>query len=482
MYSKWFYFKNIKNLFIPSLLSNVNIICNKKHVRREFKLVRPPTEKNICLRCKGARNLCGKQTCPILLKSSILKKVVPFKIGKTEKNVELFGASPPGFFVGRYNYPNVNIGPLVPFEEFQLDKPSQSFKDSHILDAPELWYGKRMQDIISYRSSMVRNNFKMNVKIQQPKLKTTPSLKEQRFLERSQLLSMAARPVDTETKLRKMRLGMTMDNHALPIGPTGKTEKLRIVENVKVHPKVDYCVSDTDLNAQEAISEYLYLDGKVPLSIIQRIFSAGLLGEKKRRKLVPTRWSITAIDDMISKKLIEEIKKFPEINDYRIFEATYLDNHFKILLFPGKFLFEMNEVWAPDSLWNRKINGVQQITQPQIMTDYEFYRGRTSYANNITGAYYAARKSVCEYLYRIRRQARVLIFREVSGGYVVPLGVWVIRETVKNAMNQKPEVLDNFQTSLGQMAHGLMIDLKYWKHSSKIIDFIQEQRTLDDFI
>ncbi|MFO8020080.1 MAG: Nre family DNA repair protein [Promethearchaeia archaeon] len=444
-------------------------------------MVRPPTEKNICLRCKGARHLCGKETCPILLKSSIMKKVVPFEIGKTERNVELFGPSPPGFFVGRYNYPRVNIGPLVPFDKKKLNTSINS-PDAHVLDAPELWYGKKMQEIISYRSSMVRNNFKMNVKIQQPKLKTTPSLKEQRFLERSQLLSMAARPVDTETKLRKMRFAMTMDNHSLPLGPIGQTKKLRIVENVKVHPKVDYCVSDTDLNAQKAISDHLYLDGNVPLSIIQRVFSAGLLGEKKRRKLVPTRWSITAIDSVISKKLIEEIKKFPEINDYRMFEATFLDNHFKILLFPGKFLYEMNEVWAPNSLWNRNIRGVQQQSTPQIMTDYEFYRGRKSYASNITGAYYAARKSVCEYLYRIRRQARVLIFREVSGGYVVPLGVWVIRETVKNALKKEPEKFDNFETSLNHMADGLMIKLKYWKHSSEIINFIQEQKTLDDFI
>ena len=66
-------------------------------------MVRPPTEKNICLRCKGARLLCGKKTCPILLKKSILKSMIPFEIGKTIRNIEIFGASPPGFFVGRYS-------------------------------------------------------------------------------------------------------------------------------------------------------------------------------------------------------------------------------------------------------------------------------------------------------------------------------------------------------------------------------------------
>jgi len=396
------------------------------------------------------------------------------------RNVELSGASPPGFFVGRYNYPNVAIGPLVPFEEFESNP---NIDDYHILDAPELWYGKQMGDIIQYRSSLVRNNFKVNVHIGEQKLKNTPPLKSIRLLETSQELSMAARPVDTETKIEKLNLRMIMDNHAMPIGPSGITEKIRITENVKVHPKVDYCVADTDLKAQEAISEHLFMKGKVPLSSIQRVFSAGLLGEKKRRKLVPTRWTITAVDDMISKRLIKEIKRFPEINDYKIFEAKYLDNHFKILLFPGKFIYEMNEVWAPNSIWNISLDGSSRKLLPQIMTDFEFYKGRKNYASNITGAYYAARKAVCEYLYHIKRQARVLIFREVNSGYVVPLGVWVIRETVNNAMfTTEPMILDNFDDSVKKLAEGLMVDLKYWRKSSKLINFIRTQKTIDNFL
>ncbi|MFX1269937.1 MAG: hypothetical protein ACFFAK_18410 [Promethearchaeota archaeon] len=294
---------------------------------------------------------------------------------------------------------------------------------------------------------------------------------------------MAARPVDTETKLGKMNFRMLMDNHAPPIGPTGMTEKIEIAENVKVHPKVDYCVADTDLKATNAISEYLYFNGHVPESTIRRVFSAGLLGQKSSRRLVPTRWSITAVDDIISKALIKEIKKYPEIDDFRIFEATYLDNHFKILLFPGKFMYEMNEVWAPNTLWNVSLNGSNRSLKPQIMTDFEFYRGRKNYASNITGAYYAARKSICEYLYNIKRQARVLIFREVSGGYVVPLGVWVIRETCRNAMyTSEPIILDNFNDAITKMAEGFMVDFKYWKNSSKLINFIKKQRSIYEYL
>jgi len=445
-------------------------------------MVRPPTDSNICLRCKGGKLLCGKKTCPILLKKSVLKSIIPFDVGKSLKNIELFGASPPGFFVGRYNYPKVAVGPMIPFSEFTKNKFSTK-ADHHILDAPELWYGKELTDIMQYRSNLVRSNFKINVNIGENKLKNTPSLNEQRLLERSQLLSMAAQPTDTETRFGKLSLRVILDNHSLPMGPSGYTDKIRITENVKVNPKVDYCVDDTDLKAQDAVAEHLYMEGEVPLSTIQRVFSAGLLGEKKRRKLVPTRWTITAVDDIISKKLIEEIKKFPEINEFKIFEATYLDNHFRILLFPGKFAFEMNEVWAPNSLWNVSPDGKSLKVKPQIMTDYEFYRGRKSYASNITGGYYAARKSVCEYLYRIRRQARIIIFREVSSGYVVPLGVWVIRETVKNAfIKPKPILLDNFEDAISNLSQGLLVSQKDWEHSSKLINFIRNQKTLDEFM
>lgn len=443
-------------------------------------MVRPPTEKNICLRCKGARLLCGKKTCPILLKKSVLKSLVPFEFDKTMRNVEVFGASPPGFFVGRFNYPKVYIGPLVPYQEFQLDL---NVDDNYILDAPELWFGKEMVEIVRYRSSLVRNNFLTNVRVGRTSRKNTPPIKVQKLLDASQELAMAARPVDTETRLGKMNLRMMMDNHAPPIGPTGITEKIRITENVKIHPKVDQCVSDTDLNATDAVSEYLYFKGHVPQSTIKRVFSAGLLGKKQNRRLVPTRWAITAVDDIISKALIKELKKFPEINDYRIYESNYLDNHFKILLFPGKFTYEMNECWAPNTLWNISLDGRNRNLKPQIMTDFEFYQGRKSYASNITGAYYAALKEVCEYLYQIGRQARILIFREVRGGYIVPLGVWVIRETVKNAMSMNdPIILDNFNESIKKMAEGMLVDFKHWKQSSKLITFIKNQKTIDSFL
>ena len=183
--------------------------------------------------------------------------MVPFKLDKIKRNVEIFGASPPGFFVGHFSYPNVYLGPLVPYQKFET---GLQISDTHILDAPELWFGKKMVDIIRYRSSLVRSNFKTNVLIGARSRKNTPSIKTQKLLETSQELSMASRPVDTEVKLSKMNLHFIMDNHSPPVGPSGMTDKITITENTKVHPQVDYCVSDIDLTAAEAVSEHLYFN------------------------------------------------------------------------------------------------------------------------------------------------------------------------------------------------------------------------------
>jgi len=58
------------------------------------------------------------------------------------------------------------------------------------------------------------------------------------------------------------------------------------------------------LRAADAIME-LYRRG-VETSSVQRVLSVGMLGLKKNRKLVPTRWSISATDDVISGRLVKE--------------------------------------------------------------------------------------------------------------------------------------------------------------------------------
>ena len=90
------------------------------------------TASNRCLQCRGTKMLCGKDRCPIIIKfySSMKTKALI-------NGISLYGSTPPSVFVGRYGYPNVSIGPMVP--------PQQG--DTSLIDTPELWIGKSIEDI-----------------------------------------------------------------------------------------------------------------------------------------------------------------------------------------------------------------------------------------------------------------------------------------------------------------------------------------------
>ncbi|HYT43489.1 MAG TPA: hypothetical protein VEP90_14215, partial [Methylomirabilota bacterium] len=53
----------------------------------------------------------------------------------------LSGATPPSVFVGQYGYPKVKVGPMLP--------PLHG--DTTILDKPEIWLGKSIEEIVNYR-------------------------------------------------------------------------------------------------------------------------------------------------------------------------------------------------------------------------------------------------------------------------------------------------------------------------------------------
>ena len=75
----------------------------------------------LCIQCRGAKLLCGKARCPILVRWDSMMKTAPMV-----DRIDLDGSSPPGVFVGRFGYPKVYVGPLVP--------PVHG--DTQILDAP----------------------------------------------------------------------------------------------------------------------------------------------------------------------------------------------------------------------------------------------------------------------------------------------------------------------------------------------------------
>jgi len=347
---------------------------------------------------------CGRTFCPIIAKSEAIFKV------KDKKVKEDFFGSSPSPFVGHHNYPNLNVGILSPPEQRE---------DAWLYDAPNYWAQENFQipEIVNYRSALINSRFSMNVK------------GKNKLLEIGQEIGMASKPVDVEINLKdKPRFKLSTDAYLAPMGPNAKLKKARITSNPKIDSKVDRVVSDTDLKANNALI-YLY-DKGFSENFLTKVLSIGNLGIGKNRKIVPTRWSITATDDAIAKNLLKKVKDYNETGYYAYF-GSYLGNYFLILFFPDVWSYELFETYAPKAEWNIS-------NEYKYMTDYEPYEGRKRYAENCGGGYYAARLPVLEKLDSMKRQASVLTLRFITGEYAVPLGVWVVREAVRKALKSMP--------------------------------------------
>ena len=116
---------------------------------------------------------------------------------------------------------------------------------------------------------------------------------------------MTEKPIATEFKLKKPVIKNEENHPHIPlISNAADIASVRLQENPIVRQKVEYLVNDTDVKSTAAMQE---LDkANIQTSSIIKLLSAGLLGKKANRKLVPTRWSITAVDDSLSK---ENLKK-----------------------------------------------------------------------------------------------------------------------------------------------------------------------------
>ncbi len=406
----------------------------------------------LCIKCKGKR-LCGLSYCPILLKHSEQQRVVA-----NIKGNSFTGSSPPSLFVSWSNYPEVQIAPLAPTEVM----------NSEMLDAPEKWFGLTEERIISLRQQLLRSSKRLDV--------NSASNPDYDLVEMQELV-MASNPTAIDVKLKSKPLPkLSFHESIAPLGPSAPLIKMSLEENPRIARKIDYTVSDTDLKSADALLS-LYKSG-FPISRLYKLLSAGTLGIGKNRKLVPTRWSISATDDAIGKALIDEIKYFQQLGEIQLFMSEYLGNRFFILLVPGSWSFESLETWIPGSVWYQE----KDASKIHIIQDHEFYGGRKTYASNVEGAYYSARLAVCEYLKKIKRQASAIVFREISSEYQVGLGVWVIRESARNAFSKKPLAFSSLKLALAFVEKKLQTPFRLWKKESKLLDFLQNQRKLADYI
>ncbi len=415
----------------------------------ESQIIAKASKSGLCVACKGSRFLCGKTRCPIIVKANYFLKSIPLM-----QSEDIAGASPPSVFVGRIGYPYVYAGPLVP--------PVR--EDTSLYDLPEFWFGKTIDEIVGFRSMLIRGKHRVHVRRFQEAGK---------IIEKTRELALATNPVDVELLLKKKPSGfILLDDEVQPFGPSAPIRDL-YVGNARWDHKIERAYSDTDLKATEAVLE-LYGKG-VLVTKIQRAFSVGAFGLKPNRRLVPTRWSITAVDSIISKELLEKVKAFPEISEYRIYESRYLDNIFEVIMIPGAWSYEIIEAWYPGTVWNPHGRSVF------VYSAWEGYDGRTTYAE-IGGCYYAARLAVCEQLVKEKRQATVVVLREAHPGYIMPVGVWQVRENVRNAMRQKPLSFNTMDEALKFIACQFQIPLQKWIMRSELLKNALFQKKITDFL
>ena len=374
--------------------------------------MRIPSE--LCVRCKGYKRLCGLPKCPILERVRSNYKAV-----HTIKGRFVEGATPPSVIVGESRYPLVPVIYNVP--------PGVRGDEAKKFDDPINWWGKlSLEEVIRRRSYQIASVLRVGVndfrKLYELEVSTA---------------SVSIKPVDSEAILKKppkpklsFKLGID------PVGPSAEAERIKVIGNSSMPKKLEKLVWD-DLRADEAVRE-LYRSG-VNRYITIRALSLGLLGRLRRRKLVPTRWAITAVDNILSKSFIKELTQLKEINDVEVYISEYLGNKFTVILYPGKYVSEWLEIWYPLTVFTSK------ALHPIVVYNEDIGLGKTI---TLDGGFDAAREALTEALWRRGRTASAIIIREVMPDYYASIGNWHIRETVYNALRNKPQRFNNLVEAL----------------------------------
>lgn len=383
----------------------------------------------------------------ITTKNAYLQKLteqIQMKSVKVGKDLE--GSTPPSVFIGRWSYPKVYAGPMMVGES----------GDTSIMDSPESWIGenKTQEDIINYRMNLVRG--KQLIKITDL---------ENPFVEKLQDISLASKSIDSEATFGKRPRGALLTEDSMPHGPSAVIERFDI-DAVRWDKQLEKTFYDTDLNAREAV---LNLHNKdVPFTAMQKAFSVGAIGTKNKRKLVPTRWSITACDSTLADLFLKDVRKFDIIDTYRVYEFGSLNNYYIIILTPTEWQYEWYEAFI-------QLIGKEEL----IFSDYETTTDKKEYST-VGGCYYTSKMAVLDALVKEKKQAGLIVLREAYEGYV-PLGVFNVRENMKEAMLNPYKEFETLKDALRYAGTKLKIPIsKYVKQGTLLNEMLHtKQTTLD---
>lgn len=382
-------------------------------------------------------------------KEAYLKKLTAnMYIPSQDIGKELDGSTPPSVFIGSWNYPRVYAGPMI----------APQHGDTMIMDRPESWIPekKSQEEIIRFRLNLIRG--KREVKVTDLDCRFTEMLRD---------ISLSNSSVESEAQFIKAPKGMSFSDEHTPFGPSAPLERFEI-GNARWDQDLEKVYYDGDLKAADAVED-LHQRG-LPFSSIQKAFSVGAMGTKKRRRLVPTRWSITACDSALGTRLLQRVRDYDLIDCCQVREFASLNNYYAVLLLPTAWQYEWMEAFL-------RIMGNEEL----IFSDFEKNGGKKGYSR-VGGCYYSCKMAVLEALAREKRQAGAIILREAYTGYV-PLGVFNVRENVRNAMHQMPLEFEDLKAALEYVSTRLELPVKRFVRQSDLLreEMKSQQTTLSSF-
>ncbi|MFB6151010.1 MAG: DNA repair protein NreA [Haloarculaceae archaeon] len=366
----------------------------------------------------------------------------------------LFGSTSPDVFVGRSSYPEVPTGILSPVGN---EESAADFATSGD------WYAKGLGvgDVLQRRTGLLNSTRSANVNVEDV---------WDGFVGVQREVAIADRPVDVEVGLdSKPDLDVDLDDVTTPRGPRARASDADLAENPHVPRPVEKTLEDDDWHAEGAMT-YLYRRG-FDVYDVNTILSAGALGQGDNRRLVPTRWSITAVDDTIGQYLRGGLRHSDTVGRVEVWTNEYMGNRYWVVLAPGKWEFELVEMKAPESVWNPEAGDYY------LGSAHEGYEGRTSYVDETAGAYYASRLGVLEHLSERDRQAKALVLREVTDDYWAPVGVWQVREGVRHAFEGDHGEAETFHGAVDALLGQLPISMAQLRRKSNLVAGLQTSIT-----
>jgi DNA repair protein NreA len=336
------------------------------------------------------------------------------ELSKSAKQTNMYYASRnefsgkiPNVLIGDFGYPNVNAG-FLSSAEYQTQDSPKEWKEN-----PQVFSIKK---IIELRQGLLNSKSNLNVR----------NFNE-RFADKLQEVGLSSKPVEAEINYeKKLTYSNTFDKEVLPHGPSAYLRNMKITENPKVPVLVEKFASDSDFKASRALINLS--KAGIDEHYLTKVLSTGNLGVKEQRKIVPTKWSITAVDDTLGKELIAKIQH-NESQGYELFFGGYLGNYYLALIFPGPWSFELFETYVG--------SGLEDAYNFLSSRDFEGALGRKDYAKETVGGYYASRLALLEYFHNHKKKGRVLLMRFISDEYWAPLGVWVVREASRNCFSSR---------------------------------------------